>query len=261
MHLLVEFRAAIIFLIITIFIVYCFEEGFLRFNYPSRQKYPIHGIDISHHQGNIDWDILKQENIQFVYMKATEGLDWVDPKFKLFWKSALKKEMVVGAYHYYRFCKTGIEQANNFIAIVPKNKKSMPHAVDLEYIGNCETEKTKQKIISEISDYIIKIRDYYGKKPIIYATEEFYNDYLINQMMETKIWIRNIFFNPELPDNREWTIWQYSNRGRIKGIEKNVDLNVFHGNEIEFISFIKTEKAIAEHNKANTIDAKSRAAD
>lgn len=81
-------------------LAWCFETGILRFNYPSREKYPIHGIDISHHQGDIDWDVLSQQDIQFVYMKATEGGDWVDPKFRTFWKSALEKELVIGAYHF-----------------------------------------------------------------------------------------------------------------------------------------------------------------
>ncbi len=230
------------FLVIVGIIAWCFKTGFLRFNYPSREKFPIHGIDISHHQGSIDWDVLKQQDIQFIYMKATEGGDWVDPKFKMFWKSAMDREMVIGAYHFYRVCKTGIEQANNFIATVPKNEKSMPHAVDLEYIGNCKTKKSKEKIISEISDYITEINNHYGKPPIIYSTDEFYTYYLINKLQETKIWIRNIFFYPELPDDREWIIWQYSNKGRISGIEKKVDLNAFYGSETQFTAFINSQR-------------------
>ena len=144
--------ATLILLVIAGVIFWCLEVGYLRFNYPSRQRFPIHGIDISHHQGNIDWDILKQQNIQFIYMKATEGQDWVDPKFKLFWESANQKQMKVGAYHFYRFCKTGISQANHFIATVPKNEGSLPHVIDLEFMGNCKTvkSKSKEKILSEI---------------------------------------------------------------------------------------------------------------
>ncbi len=221
---------------------WCFESGYLPFNYPSRENFPIHGIDISHHQGDIDWDLLRQQDIQFIYMKATEGGDWVDPKFKIFWRSASERGILIGAYHFYRICKTGTEQANNFIDTVPKNVKSMPHAIDLEYIGNCKTEKSKEQIIREISDYINAIQKHYGKPPIIYTTKKFHNHFLINQLMETNIWIRNLLYNPQLPDNRKWIIWQYSNQGRIIGIQKNVDLNAFNGDEKKFTAFINGKR-------------------
>ena len=230
---------SLFFLVSITILILSFEYGFLRFNYPARDKFPIHGLDISHHQGKIDWDLLKKQNFQFIYIKATEGGDWQDPKFAEFWKAARKRNIPIGAYHFYRICKTGIEQAKNFISTVPKVSSSLPHVVDLEYLGNCVTKKSKETIISEISDYLELIKQHYEKAPIIYSTEDFYNQYLLNKLMKTKMWIRNIYRMPKLPDQRQWILWQYANRGRVQGIEKNVDLNLFNGNIEQFKGVIK----------------------
>jgi len=121
---------------------------------------------------------------------------------------------------------------------VPKESTSLPHVVDLEHLGNCRTHKSKETIVSEIEDYIEHVSQYYGKALIIYSTEEFYSQYLLNKMIGTEIWIRNIYHVPTLADNRKWLMWQYANRGRVKGIEKNVDLNVFSGSVEQFKHFI-----------------------
>ena len=101
-------------------------KGYLRFNYPSSEEFPVRGIDISHHQGEIRWDELKKEAIEFVFIKATEGGDFTDPKFADNWRNAQKNNYHVGAYHFYRICKNGKEQAENFIRIVPKTPDNLP---------------------------------------------------------------------------------------------------------------------------------------
>jgi lysozyme len=209
--------------------------GFLRFNYPKTSKFPIRGIDISHYQGNIDWNMLKEENIQFVYIKATEGSDFIDDKFTENWINALKNNYIVGAYHFYVACSSGLEQADNFIKNVPKDSNSLPPVIDLEFKNVCNTNKTKSQIISEIGDYIKTISIHYGQEPIIYTTYEFYKEYFGGNLKSDRIWIRDIFCYPKLAEEH-WVIWQYSNRGRLKGINSYVDLNVMKN------TLIKTHK-------------------
>jgi lysozyme len=223
----------------SILVVFLFFKGYVRFNYPSFEEYPIQGIDISHHQGEIEWDKIPKENVSFVFMKATEGGDYVDPKFAENWKNARSRQFPVGAYHFYRLCKSGVEQANNFIATVPREDKQLPPVIDLEFGGNCETDKSEEQILREIQEFMELIQAHYGQTPIIYATKEFYEDYLQNRFKENPIWIRDIYRKPALVDEKEWILWQFANRGHLEGIDFYVDLNVFNGNREDFEEFVK----------------------
>jgi lysozyme len=226
--------------LVIIFVVYAaFEKGYLRFNYPGKKEFPVWGIDISHHQKKINWELLKKEKINFVIIKATEGADYQDPKFREYWNRSLREGYETGAYHFYRLCRNGDEQAANYINTVPKSEMVLPPFVDLEYGGNCKTDKSKDEIKQEIYTFLETIKKHYGKTPVLYATDSFYKDYIENDYMEYNIWIRDIISKPKLEKNRKWTFWQYANRGRLKGIEGFVDLNVFHGSEEEYRKFIE----------------------
>jgi lysozyme len=198
-------------------------------NSPDSTKYPIQGIDISHHQGTIDWQALKQEgNVQFVFMKATEGGDFKDTKFQYNWKAAKEVGIRRGAYHFYSFCKSGTEQAANFMASVPIDNEALPPVVDLEFLGSCKKRPLVQEAIKEIQLFLNLLEKKYGKRPILYTTYDFYAVYLKEQLTNYDLWIRDTQKEPTL-ENRAWTFWQFSNRGARKGIKGNVDLNVFGG--------------------------------
>ncbi len=209
--------------------------GVIRFNYPSKSEYPVRGIDISHHQGIINWEQLKMEDIHFVIIKATEGADYQDPRFAENWRNSHDNGYLTGAYHFYRLCKTGEEQAENFIRTVPNMSDNIAPTIDLEFGGNCETNKTTKQILEEIERFMQILEEHYGKKPIIYVTQEFYDEYLIDQFILNPIWIRNIFFKPELPDDRDWLLWQFANRAHLDGIDMYVDLNVLNGNNLNVL--------------------------
>jgi lysozyme len=213
-------------------------NGYLRFNYPSEVAYSVKGIDISHHQGDIDWDALATEDVDFVYIKSTEGGDFKDTKFLEYHKEALDHEMRVGAYHYFSFCKSGKEQAQNFINTVPKSVSALPPAIDLEYDAHCNNDVAPADLVPELLVLIDILTKYYGKSPVIYCNEAVYEKYLvIDEMRDVKFWIRDLYAQPKLSNNKNWTIWQHSSRGTLKGIEGNVDLNVFSGSEELFEEF------------------------
>jgi lysozyme len=216
---------------ITIFLFY---KGYLRCNYPSRNDYPIQGIDISHYQGKINWQQLKQENLDFVIIKATEGNDFVDHKFTENADSAIAHGYKVGAYHFYRLCRDGKKQAQHFINTTQQFALAIPPTVDLEFGGNCKGNQTKSQILRQIGEYLDTLESVYGTPPIIYATAEFYNEYIAGHFQRNPIWIRDIFRKPELKDKRDWKIWQFANRGRLKGISTYIDINAFSGKTIEF---------------------------
>ena len=134
-------------------------NGYLRFNYPKKSQYPIRGIDVSHHQGKIDWNKIKEEKFYFVYIKATEGGTYKDPEFARNWNEVSKVGLLKGAYHFFTFCKPGIEQARNFIDTVPVDPDSLPPVIDFEFIGNCKERPAKALVLKELFVFIREIEE------------------------------------------------------------------------------------------------------
>jgi lysozyme len=219
---------ASVLLILLLITSYLFYDGRIRFNYPDKDEFPIVGIDISHHQGKINWKKLSDEKLSFVIIKATEGGDFKDPQFSENWSNCKKEGYKFGAYHFYSFCKTGREQAQNFMDVVPFDRHSLPPTIDLEFGGNCKIRKKDSLLVLEVSEFLILVESYYKKRPIIYSTPEFYKKYLLSNFTDYPIWIRDIYKKPKL-DGREWAIWQFASRARLKGIDTYVDLNVVNG--------------------------------
>jgi len=220
---------------------YAYTKGYIRMNYPSFEQYPVQGIDVSHHQQNIDWQKLDRQVVQFAFIKATEGGNHKDSLFQHNWREAIRHNIPVGAYHFFTFCKDGDEQARNYIHYVPKDSIDLPPIIDLEYGGNCQEANRKEDIIAEIAKYFEIIENHYQRKVLIYTTNEFYKNYLIDQFPDNPIWIRNIVTKPNLPDGRDWLFWQYTNKGNIEGISTLVDLNAFVGSRKEFEKLIEKE--------------------
>ncbi|WCL50631.1 glycoside hydrolase family 25 protein [Leptospira sp. GIMC2001] len=206
------------------------DLGLIWFVYPSKSQYPIKGIDVSNHQGKIDWSLIPKNDISFAYIKATEGGDFKDKSFLYNWNEAKKHGFKVGAYHFFTLCKTGSEQAENFIQTVPKEFDSLPPVVDLEFVGNCKERPKIENVQKEISIYVELIENHYQTKTILYLTNEFIETYLDDNFLNHPIWIRNIFFHPNAFSNIEWLIWQYKSTERIEGISGPVDINVLNGN-------------------------------
>ncbi|PSB53128.1 glycoside hydrolase family 25 protein [Chamaesiphon polymorphus] len=221
-----------------------FYFGIGHINYPDRNRFPIRGVDISSHQQQIDWARLDRSNINFILMKATEGGNFKDPRFQDNWRQARQQGTIVGAYHFFTFCKSGREQAQNYIETVPKQPGTLPPVIDLEFSGNCQSQPTQAGLETELNTFIAIVEKFYHKRPILYVTHEFYDRYLQNRYADRPIWISDFYsFNklPILADGKQWQFWQYSERGRVAGIPTLVDLNVFNGDKTQFDRLINTE--------------------
>lgn len=210
-----------------------FNGGWIRFNYPRSAQYPVQGIDVSHHQGQIDWaQVAKAPHIKFAIIKATEGGDYRDPQFGANWRAAGAAGLLRGAYHFFTFCRAGIDQARNFLAAAEFARDSLPPIVDLEFGGNCNRVPTQPELAAELSAFLTAIAARDGRKPIFYATAEFRDAYLGNgrmQLLPHHLWIRDLFAAPPGTPCADWTMWQYANNGRVPGIATPVDLNAFCG--------------------------------
>lgn len=205
---------------------------FMTFH-PDPDKYPVRGIDVSHHQGPIDWQLVAGAGISFAYMKATEGGDFSDRRFAQNWASAKAAGVRRGAYHFFTFCRPGIDQANHFIKTVPNDADTLPPAVDLEFGGNCSKDAGRLDVDKELPVFLKRVESHYGRKALLYATREFYEAHMVGKTIENPLWLRNILFEPSY-NTHPWTIWQYHNRGTVAGIDGPVDHNVFVGSEYQF---------------------------
>lgn len=205
-------------------------KGIIWHNDLFSMHYEVKGLDVSHHQGRIDWETVQKENeFQFVFMKATEGHDFIDHQFQTNWKEARKNGMLTGAYHFFSMRSSGKKQAENFIQTVPKEPDSLPPVIDLEIHLNHDKEDVRR----QLKEMATEMEKHYGKKPILYVTYDTYHTYVEGFFKDYDLWIRDVVKFPTLGD-RPWIFWQYSNRGRVDGIDTYVDINVFHGDLEQF---------------------------
>ncbi len=208
------------------------------------QDYSIRGFDVSHHQGEINWKKISPMQYQFVYLKATEGGDFKDQNFQQNWLKARERGLHVGAYHFYRLCRDGTVQAENFIATVPKKADALPPVIDLEYDSNCINTYTKEQLLKEIQIMNDQLHKHYGKQPIFYISKTFYHIVLMGNFSNTPLWVRDYEGKPELKDGRKWLFWQHSQSGKIDGIPKPVDLNVYAESPKQWRIFLKQQGVV-----------------
>jgi lysozyme len=191
---------------------------------PSRSAYPLQGIDVSAHQGEIDWAALPAQGVDFAYIKATEGGDFRDKAFARNWAGAAGAGIRQGAYHFFTLCRSGTEQAANFIRAVPVDGAGLPPAVDLEYLGNCGRRPTREQLHKELGDYLRLVEARYGRAAVLYLTQEFDRAYGITAAFDRPVWLRSIIFEPDF-GSYNWTLWQASNFRRLEGVRGRVDWN------------------------------------
>lgn len=214
-----------------------FSRGFVRFVYPSRAEYPVRGVDVSHHNGPVDWPRIRAAGYTFAYLKASEGATWRDSTFARNRDAARDAGMVTGGYHYFSLCRPGREQARNFVAAIgPPAGGSLPPAVDLEFGGNCAVRPSRESLAAEL-DAFIAVLDSAGYQPaVLYVTEEFHRAYLEGQPVTNPLWVRSVFTRPRF--GGAWLFWQYAATGRVDGAKGRIDLNVFRGSQATFRTFL-----------------------
>lgn len=183
-----------------------------------------YGIDVSNHQGTIDWDDVASDDVSYVYMKATEGKDFVDKRFAENWSGAASAGIARGAYHFFTLCSPGAAQAANFLRVVPTDPQALAPAVDLEYSGGCSERPDNATFQRELRTFIETVESAVGKEVVVYAMPSFTKRYPIAGTWVRDRWVRRLF---RRPTDNGWAIWQVSDRGLVKGIDEPVDIDVW----------------------------------
>lgn len=212
------------------------EKGLLWFNMPSKNLYPVRGVDVSHYQGEIDWETIRGQEIDFAFLKATEGSGTVDETFADNWKNARAAGLAVGAYHFFSFDSSGETQTANFLKTVPAAANAMPPVIDLEYYDS-EGSQAAETVRRELRVMLDALKTRYGKTPIIYTTQNFWEKYLRDTDFEYTLWIRSVYSSPSSKLSPQWSFWQYNSRGVLEGyhgVETKIDLNAYRGTREEF---------------------------
>lgn len=217
-----------------------FHAGWLRFQYPDARRYPVQGIDVSHHQGAIDWTATSRRGLAFAYVKASEGGDLADPRFEENWRGAQTAGLAPGAYHFFTFCRDGGAQATNFMRVLSGVRGPMlPPAVDLEFAGNCAARPAPQALARELRAFSDRVQRTIGARPVFYVTGSFWERYHAAVPEDAELWVRSVYFRPERGFPASWRFWQFASRARVPGVAGSVDLNVFCGSEDEWRRYLR----------------------
>ncbi|MGL4637610.1 MAG: glycoside hydrolase family 25 protein [Beijerinckiaceae bacterium] len=229
----------------------------------SASRYPIHGIDISRWQSNIDWRTVRAAGTRFAFIKATEGGDHIDPRFRENWAGARAAGVPVGAYHFVYWCRPAHEQAQWFIQHIPSTRDNLtlPPVLDVEWNGHsrtCPRKVSRQVAIEKMRLMLRELEQHTGRRPIIYTDISFHKDVLegVREFDGYPFWIRSTAARPEERyQDRRWEFWQYTTTGRIPGINGNVDRNAFYGSEQEFQAWLAGQYDIALRTPASRFAA------
>ena len=191
-------------------------------------KVQFDGIDVSKHQGTINWGELKEySKIKFVYIKATEGSDYIDPRYKENIRNARKHGFKVGSYHFLSTKSSVYTQFQNFITNAKREEQDLLPLIDVEVTGRWSSQQLRDslKVFADL------VEDYYGCKPMIYTSEKFFTKHLGRAFAEYPLFIAK--YNTAQPNiGYKWIMWQFSDCGvfkpAVKGNYGEVDLSRFN---------------------------------
>lgn len=205
-------------------------------------KYQIHGIDISRHNGIIDWkkindDRIENNLIKFIIIKATEGGDLVDSNFETNWAAAKENGFIRGAYHFFTPYTDPKLQALNFIINAKHEKGDFVPVLDFENNGRNSAER--KALSKNVQVWLETVEKYVGIKPIIYTNKPIFREHIQGKLDEYPIWISDyVSENQNNFDCKNLILWQHSAKGKVPGISSDVDFNVFLGTPHKFQKFI-----------------------
>ena len=191
--------------------------------------FAVHGIDVSHHQDEIDWRALKtvqyaQFPVRFVFIKATEGGDFKDKAFDYNFAEADSTHYIRGAYQFYNPKTDPVKQAEYFIDNVKLKAGDLPPVLDIE-----KKPKDVAKLKRDLLVWLNRVERHYKVKPILYTSYKFKNKYLSDSVFNTyPYWIAHYYVDSVRYEG-EWKFWQHTDVGTMPGISEQVVLNVLNG--------------------------------
>lgn len=184
---------------------------------------PTWGLDISHYQEVLDWDKLKDQELGFIFVKATEGSNFQDPKYTEYYTKIKSLKILVGSYHFFSYLSSGKNQANNFLTYAKYQHGDLPLVLDAEF---SKKMPEKEHVVKELKEFVATVYIKTGIYPIIYCPFKYYKLYVKDNLpQKCKLWIVDYIGRP----NCEWTFWQTTEKYKVQGIKGYIDFNQFNG--------------------------------
>lgn len=183
------------------------------------------GIDVSHHQGEIDWTQVARDGVTQAYVKASEGKTLQDDHFAANWAGARAAGLRAGAYHFFSLCRTGDEQATNFLDALRAagaTTGGLPPVVDLEFGGNCSGRPGVSELDHELDTFLKRIEAATGQRAMLYVFDDFERAYPLTAYGDRTRWVRSIGPRP----TGAWGWWQVDDNAAVAGVARGVDLDV-----------------------------------
>lgn len=198
--------------------------------------YSVRGLDLSHHNGKILYEGL--DTLDFVFLKATEGVTLVDRDFETHYEGFQNKGIALGVYHFFRFDTDGEEQANHFLNRIKGHTIQVPLIVDVEHDNNPKVRR--EKVIQRLNEFMQTIKKKTGQKPIIYTNGDGYSDFVEKEFDDHTLWLSST--NAWRPAMMDCTFWQFNIKADLMEITHLADLNVFRGSRKEWEGYLKKNK-------------------
>ena len=190
------------------------------------RKVKVDGIDVSHHNGTIDWPtVATNKNIKFVYLKATEGRTHRDRHFKRNAKEARRAGLDVGAYHFLTNKSAVKTQFEHFRKTTADCGMTLIPMLDVEELGMRGSSMTE--VSQMVSEFCQLCEKHYGRKPVIYGPGHYFRNGLAQNFANYYIWGSSYIGKPNIGSATKLNIWQFTEKGRVEGIRGPVDLNRF----------------------------------
>ena len=195
------------------------------------EGYEIHGIDISHYQGEIDWEQLKNAMIEgcpvrFVIIKSTEGASRLDDHFRENFNQVRDYGFIRGVYHFWSNKSSAREQAYYFLDKVHLTEGDLPPVLDIEHKP---ADKSVDDFQRDVLTWLHIVEDKYHTKPIIYTYYKFKEKYLSAPVFDDyPYWIAHYYVD-KVQYQGKWKFWQHTDAGKLPGIKGYVDFNIYNG--------------------------------
>lgn len=207
------------------------------------EGYPVTGIDVSAHNGEVDFQKAKTSGIDFVFVKATEGATFNDSQLARNISEARAAGLKVGVYHFFRFNVDGAVQAKNLLKAVAGKPLDLPLVVDVESHSN--PYSPADKVTRKVHDMVDHLTSY-GYPVIIYSNKNGFDKHIRDEFADCGMWLCSL---SKPTTHKGWTFWQYSHKGSIPGIGSDVDLDIWHSNREQWKQYAdSTAAAIATAN-------------
>ena len=187
----------------------------------------VHGIDLSHYQGEVFWETVGENTkMAYVYLKATEGGDRIDEMYERNINLAHRYGLKVGSYHFYRPKTEQIKQLDNFKTQCLPGEQDLIPMIDIATKQGLPTEE----FCDSLMKFLTLVEEAYKQKPLLYTGTNFYNKYLQGKVNDYQLMIAQYTERePVLADERDFTLWQYTGKGRIVGVSGYIDKSRFMG--------------------------------